>query len=75
MLLCRIFDHKPEDFTDSGYMICKRCGAHEYYDNDKYHLFYSLSGIKTYCISQFQWFIKKYIYRIDMFLHPNKLPF
>ena len=31
-IICYIFGHNEEDFTDSGYMICKRCKCHEYYD-------------------------------------------
>lgn len=31
-LKCKLFGHKPDDITDSGYPICKRCGSHSYYD-------------------------------------------
>lgn len=29
---CRLFGHKKSKFTDSGYIVCERCGMHEYYD-------------------------------------------
>lgn len=33
---CKLFGHTHyRDFTDSGYQICSKCGAHEYYDNNE----------------------------------------
>jgi hypothetical protein len=29
---CLVKGHRPADYTDSGYEICERCGAHEYHD-------------------------------------------
>ena len=30
---CFLLDHKlTDDYNDSGYRICHRCGFHEYYD-------------------------------------------
>lgn len=30
-IICILFGHKENDFTDSGYAVCERCGNHEYY--------------------------------------------
>lgn len=32
--LCFLFGHKISKTTDSGYCICERCVAHEYYDRE-----------------------------------------
>lgn len=33
-LSCVLIGHKTDkDYNDSGYLVCKRCGAHEYWDN------------------------------------------
>lgn len=37
---CWLFGHKIQNFTDSGYNLCKRCNAHQYYDvelTNKWH--------------------------------------
>jgi len=35
--LCKLIGHKLDSgVTDSGWFICRRCGAHEYQDQDKY---------------------------------------
>lgn len=31
---CFFFGHKISSITDSGFMTCDRCKAHEYYDNN-----------------------------------------
>lgn len=46
-MLCKIIGHKIDKrFTDSGYVICQRCGAHEYYDHDKYNRWSLVSKIE-----------------------------
>jgi len=59
-LFCKyIAGHKTDvDFNDSGYLICKRCGAHEYYD---YPMFNSLPLI----------YIPRYLFRklIKLFMN------
>lgn len=34
--ICKHIGHRELEFTDSGYAICARCGAHSYYDYHKY---------------------------------------
>lgn len=34
-LSCNLIGHKTDkDYNDSGYLVCKRCGSHQYYDNN-----------------------------------------
>jgi len=34
-IICRLLGHKTtKDYNDSGYLICRRCGSHEYYHYD-----------------------------------------
>jgi hypothetical protein len=28
---CKVLDHKPSNFTESGYVVCARCGSHGYW--------------------------------------------
>lgn len=32
-VICRLFGHNPHVYTDSGFRVCKRCNAHEYWDD------------------------------------------
>lgn len=33
-IICKLIGHKTDkDYNDSGYLICKRCQSHEYYDD------------------------------------------
>ena len=47
-----------DDFNDSGYLICKRCGAHEYYD---YPMFNSVPLL----------YVPRYLFRLSIKLYNN----
>jgi len=51
--ICKyIFGHKTStDYNDSGYLICKRCGSHEFYD---YPMFNSVP----------LFYVPKYLFRL-----------
>jgi len=51
--ICKnILGHKTStEYTDSGYLICERCGSHEYYD---FPMFNSLPLI----------YIPRYVFRL-----------
>lgn len=66
-LLCRIIGHKhsPQD-TDSGYLYCKRCGAHEYYDASEYHRMTLIDTPKY-----VWWWIAKFYYKYKYRSRPD----
>ncbi len=71
-LLCRIIGHKhsPLD-TDSGYLYCKRCNAHEYYDASEYHRATLIDTPKY-----VWWWITKFYYKYKYRSKPDDtLPF
>ena len=67
---CKLFGHKPEDFTDSGYLVCSRCKAHEYYDHDKWFNYGFVPRLPRIIPTKF-WLWKA---EFD-FKYRNKLPF
>ncbi|RPJ55930.1 MAG: hypothetical protein EHM12_11220 [Dehalococcoidia bacterium] len=75
MLKCKIFHHKTSNFTDSGYYVCERCGAHEYYDNEKWSLNYSVLGKIIIVISKIHRLYNQFKFKINMFFNKDGLPF
>lgn len=61
---CYLFGHEPEEHTDSGYPICKRCGAHGYYDIEQWensaHIRFFLYKTRQYLNVLWQKIIGKY---------------
>ena len=78
-ILCFLFGHKISKTTDSGYHICNRCEAHEYYDRE-YSTNWDNSGwiwAKPLFWIKYKLFILKLSYRYLKFRYLGKdnLPF
>ena len=67
--ICFLFWHKTSKFNDSGYLICDRCGKHEYWDGDFYN---GLVILKAYN------YIKSILFKVESWYkikYKNQLPF
>jgi hypothetical protein len=72
--ICLCVGHKNSDFTDSGYQVCKRCGAHEYWDCDMYNRKWIRAGYVVRPFLWIRWKCRKLLYSWK-YRNENILPF
>lgn len=74
-LLCRLFGHKRSKFTDSNFVVCQRCGMHQYWDQPKF-------DNSAYLMRPYWWIMRRVFYfkcwirhKWNVYILKDDLPF
>ena len=78
-IICILFDHKVA-YNDSGYDVCGRCGAHEYYNSacSGEHDFpntWDRAGYLVRPFYSFKWKLNIFFWEIKKLFQKDDLPF
>lgn len=74
-LLCKLIGHVAHpDITDSGYTVCLRCYAHEYYQSPEWQYTWSILGKIVYPYFVIKNWIQKIYYNIKV-KFDDEIPF